>query len=234
MNNTFRCTNISKSYRSAKSTLVVLDQISIALNGGEIGMLMGPSGCGKTTLLMIAGGILDPDKGSCEVNGRAISNMNSIEKINFRAGHISFIFQHLNLFPCLTASENIALPLMIDGTDKEMAVSKAHELMVRLELDAHLDSGLDVLSGGQKQRVAIARALIRAPALIICDEPTSNLDHQTSDLVFAVMREYAHSRNCAFLISTHDHRILPYANEVYEFNKGKINAKNSQPFEAIA
>ena len=219
MDNSFHCSNIYKSLPDAKSTSPVLNNISLSLKAGEIGMLVGPSGCGKTTLLMIAGGILEPDQGNCEVNGRKLFTMDQQEKVSFRANHISFIFQHLNLFPCLSACENVALPLMIDGIKRDRAQDMAKDLMTRFELGAHLDAELDLLSGGQKQRVAIARALIRAPTLILCDEPTSNLDQDTSDLVFSIIKEYAKFKKCTFLISTHDHRILRHANQILEFAK---------------
>ena len=219
MNYSLRCINVEKSYQISKTVLPVLNKVNFSLQAGSIGMLMGPSGCGKTTLLMIAGGILAPDAGSCQVNGHELSLLNQQEKVRFRARHISFVFQHLNLFPYLTACENIALPLMIDGVNRDAALLLAKELMNRFQLEAHLDSEMDVLSGGQKQRVAIARALIRAPALVICDEPTSNLDRATTDLVFSIIKEYAQFKQCAFLIATHDHRVLPYANQVHEFNR---------------
>ncbi len=214
---TLRCTGVTKIYRAGISTVTVLDNFSLILNQGEIGMLMGASGCGKTTLLMIAGGILDPDKGSCEVCEDDLYSMPLKKKVAFRASNISFLFQHLHLFPALSALENLALPLLIDGISPEEAYKQARQLMIRLGLEIHIYSKLDNLSGGQKQRVAMGRALIRAPRLIICDEPTSNLDHDSTDLVFSLIQEYAETKGCTFLISTHDHRITRHADKIYEF-----------------
>lgn len=214
---TLRCMGISKDYRLGTSTLTVLDNFSLALYPGEIGLLMGPSGCGKTTLLMIVGGILIPDAGVCHVCDQDIFRMQSQKKVDFRAAHISFLFQHLHLFPALSALENMALPLLIDGVSQEIAYQKAKYLMIRLGLEIHINSKLDTLSGGQKQRIALGRALIRAPRLILCDEPTSNLDTDSTDVIFSIIEEYAKTQGCTFLISTHDHRIRPYADTIVEF-----------------
>lgn len=195
----------------------VLDNFSLTLQPGEIGMLMGPSGCGKTTLLMTMGGILAPDEGSCYVCGQDIYNMSPSKKVAFRSEHISFLFQHLHLFPALSALENVALPLLIDGVEPLIAHEKARLLMMRLGLEMHVKSKLDVLSGGQKQRIAMGRALIRAPRLILCDEPTSNLDKKSTALVFSILQEYASIEGCTFLISTHDYRIISYADKVLDF-----------------
>ncbi|MGM9452427.1 ABC transporter ATP-binding protein [Legionella bozemanae] len=211
------CMGITKTYQTGTTTLSVLDNFSLALNPGEIGMLMGASGCGKTTLLMIAGGILSPDQGICAVCGNDLYKMSPKKKVAFRAAHISFLFQHLHLFPALSALENLALPLLIDGESPEKAHQKAKQLMIRLGLEIHIHSKLDTLSGGQKQRIAMGRALIRAPRLILCDEPTSNLDRDSSDLVFSLIREYAQMYECTFLISTHDYRIMSHANKILEF-----------------
>ena len=212
-----QCTNISKSYASHASTTTVLDNFSFQLHPGEIGMLMGPSGCGKTTLLMIMGGILIPVRGTCALLGFDLFNMSAKERIPFRAAHISFLFQHLHLFPALSALENLALPLLIDGIPQEIALQQAKELMIKLGLELHIHSKLDILSGGQKQRVAMGRALIRAPHLVLCDEPTSNLDQDSTRLIFSIIEEYAKTKGCAFLISTHDYRVTSFANTIVQF-----------------
>lgn len=212
-----RCEGLSKTYLLGASAVCVLDNFSLELQRGEIGMLMGPSGCGKTTLLMIVGGILTPDKGVCNVFGEDLYNMPATNKVAFRAKHISFLFQHLHLFPALSALDNLALPLLIDGVEPALARQKAKNLMIKLGLEIHLYSELDTLSGGQKQRIAMGRALIRAPSLILCDEPTSNLDQDSAQMVFSIIHDYAKTAGCSFLISTHDPRILKYANKIVEF-----------------
>jgi ABC-type lipoprotein export system ATPase subunit len=132
------------------------------------------------------------------------------------------LFQHLHLLPALSALENMALPLLIDGISPERAHQEAKKMMIRLGLEIHIDSKLDTLSGGQKQRVAMGRALIRAPRLILCDEPTSNLDEQSTHLVFSIIRDYAQIAGCSFLISTHDYRITSYSDKIVTF-KGLNN-----------
>src|SRR3990167_221317 len=211
------CINLSKTYVTGSSAISVLDNFSLTLYPGEIGMLMGPSGCGKTTLLMIAGGVLYPDKGRCLVCNQDILKYPAEEKVNFRAKKIGFLFQHLHLFPALSAIENVALPLLIDGVQYAFAINTARELMIQLGLEIHLQSELNILSGGQKQRIAIARALIRAPQLILCDEPTSNLDENITHIVFSMIQQYAKDKQCTFLISTHDYRITHYANKILHF-----------------
>jgi ABC-type lipoprotein export system ATPase subunit len=214
---TVQCIGISKDYFVGAAAVSVLDDFSLELNQGEIGMLMGPSGCGKTTLLMIVGGILVPDKGLCKICDHDLFNMSAQKKVAFRAAYISFLFQHLHLFPALSALENLALPLLIDGIDRDSACQQAEQLMIRLGLEMHVHSTLDTLSGGQKQRIAMGRALIRAPRLILCDEPTSNLDQESANIVFSIIQDYAKNEGCTFLISTHDHRITSHANVMFEF-----------------
>lgn len=227
---TLTCRQLAKTYQLGASSVSVLDGFSLTLYPGEIGMLMGPSGCGKTTLLMIAGGVLHPDRGDCIVRERNLFTMSPKEKVAFRASHISFIFQHLHLLPALSALDNLALPLLIDGVSKEEARAQARELMRRLGLELHMESSLDVLSGGQKQRIAMGRALIRAPSLILCDEPTSNLDIDSTEIVFSLIRDYAMQQGCTFLISTHDYRIMNYADTIVEFqgmNRYQLRTKDA-------
>lgn len=219
---TLECKSIFKAYKAGTLAVPVLENFSLTLTSGEIGMLMGPSGCGKTTLLMVAGGVLDPDQGTCRICEQDVYAMEANAKIAYRATHISFMFQHLYLLPALTALENVALPLLIDGVTKEHAHQEARVLMMRLGLEQHLESKLDVLSGGQKQRIAVGRALIRAPRLILCDEPTSNLDKESTEIVFSLIKDYANHQGCTFLISTHDYRITTYADKIFEF-KGLNN-----------
>ena len=219
INNTktiLQCINISKKYCQGMVSTTVLENFSLTLMQGEIGLLMGPSGCGKTTLLMIAGGILMPDHGTCKVCEHDIFDMPAKNKILFRATYISYIFQHLHLFPALSTLENLALPLLIDGDIPAIAYNKARLLMQALDLDLNEQTPLDYLSGGQKQRIAIGRALIRAPRLILCDEPTSNLDHANAHLVFKVILNYIKIFGCTFLIGTHDNRIAHYATKIFE------------------
>ncbi|OGV26277.1 MAG: hypothetical protein A3F18_03790 [Legionellales bacterium RIFCSPHIGHO2_12_FULL_37_14] len=217
--NVLECLGIYKSYATKASTTLVLENYSLSLKSGEIGMLMGPSGCGKTTLLMIAGGILTPEKGICKVYDQDIYALPHSLKVNFRAKNISFVFQHLHLLPALSAAENMALPLLIDGMEREIALEAANKMMMNLGIEKFINSKLDDLSGGQKQRIAIGRALIRKPKLVLCDEPTSNLDNKSAEVVFEIFQDYAKNHDSTFLICTHDQRIAHYAHMIFEFNR---------------
>jgi putative ABC transport system ATP-binding protein/lipoprotein-releasing system ATP-binding protein len=166
---------------------------------------------------MIAGGILIPDAGTCYLCEQDLFSMPTQQKVSFRAQHISFLFQQLHLFPALSALENVALPLLIDGVERHLALQKATELMQNLGLEQHISSPLEILSGGQKQRIAMGRALIRESRLILCDEPTSNLDKESSQAIFAMIQDYAKNKRCTFLICTHDQRITHYADKIIEF-----------------
>lgn len=225
---TLNCSNIAKTYSQGITTTSILEDFSFNLHAGEVGMLMGPSGCGKTTFLMIAGGLLAPDKGTCFVCSQDLLSMSAKQKVIFRGAHISFVFQHLHLLPALSALENLALPLLVDGVASTHAYKQARHLMIRLGLEVHLHSKLDDLSGGQKQRIAIGRALIRTPRLILCDEPTSNLDLESTHIVFSIIEDYAKNEGCSFLISTHDHRVTQKADKICEFkglNDYKVTCK---------
>lgn len=181
-------------------------------------MIIGPSGSGKTTLLMIAGGLVPPDTGQCRVLNNNIYALSAADKTQFIAKHIGFVFQRINLFSSLSAIENIALPLIVDGMRWDEALPKAEELMILFDLKQHLSSPIQILSGGQKQRIAIARAIIRSPNLIICDEPTSNLDKKTALITLEIMKRCAIERICTFLISTHDPQIFGKADKILELS----------------
>ncbi len=215
---TLLCKNLSKNYIIDEVTIPVVSDIDLTIKQHEIAIVMGPSGCGKTTLLMMLGGLLDPSSGQCELLGSDLSKMELSEKVAFRARHIGFVFQQINLFSCLSAIENVAMPLIIDGVDWDQALYYAHELMIQFELKMHLHSKLGILSGGQRQRIAIARAIIRSPSLIICDEPTSSLDTQTAINTLSIMKECAIERKSAFLIATHDPKIAKMADTFLELN----------------
>lgn len=208
------CEQISKAYTGFDKSIPVLSNINLTLDRGEIGIVVGPSGCGKTTFMMITGGMLPPDTGKCVLLGTDIYAIPQADKVRFRAKHIGFVFQQLNLFTSLLALENIAMPLIIDGVDWDEALFNAHELMVQFGLKNHTHAKIDELSGGQKQRVAIARAIIRSPTLIICDEPTSNLDAASAIATLEIMQQCSIDRGCTFLMSTHDVNLLKKADKV--------------------
>jgi len=185
-------------------------------------MVIGPSGCGKTTLISILSGILDQDAGECEVLGRNVRAMGERERVSFRGRSIGFVFQLFNLLPALTAAENVAVPLLLARRRRREALGKANRLLESVGLGERQDALPGQLSGGQQQRVAIARALIHEPRLVICDEPTSNLDHQTGHDMMRLLRGLASQAERSLVVVTHDTRILEFADRVARMDDGRI------------
>jgi len=185
-------------------------------------MLVGPSGCGKTTLISVITAILDQDSGNCEVFGRDLQRMSQSERARFRGVSIGFVFQLFNLLPALTAVENVAIPLLISGTCRRRAEARAGEVLEAVGLGTRLSDRPAQLSAGQQQRVAIGRALVHDPKLIVCDEPTSNLDHESGRSVMEVLRDVAKSPNRTLIVVTHDPRIFEFADRIARMDDGKI------------
>ncbi len=223
-----RCQNLTKTYDTGGQIVTALSNINLDIPMGELMMLVGPSGCGKTTLISVIAGILDQDSGICELFGENLQRLSSKEKLKFRAKHIGFVFQAFNLLPALNAAENVAIPLIINGMNRHLAVRKAIELLSQVGLGERWTSLPSQLSGGQQQRVAIARALIHNPRLIVCDEPTSALDHETGLNVMHLLKSVALQNDRSLVIVTHDARIFEFADQVAEMDDGHIiNVKNA-------
>jgi putative ABC transport system ATP-binding protein len=189
---------------------------------GELLMIAGPSGCGKTTLISVITTILSHDAGQCHVLGRDLQRMDERARAYFRRKSIGFVFQLFNLLPALTAAENVAVPLLIEGVPWESAKTRANELLRTIGLGARAASLPASLSGGQQQRVAIARAVVHDPALLICDEPTSNLDHQTGHAVMEMLRGLTIKSDRTVIVVTHDPRIFEFADRVARMDDGRI------------
>jgi len=173
-------------------------------------------------LISVMAGILDQDEGRCEVFGHDILHMRNSEKLNFRARNIGFVFQAFNLLPTLTAAENVAVPLIINGYKRLDAQQKAEAILARVGLGDRATSFPSQLSGGQQQRVAIARALVHNPRLIVCDEPTSALDHETGHHIMEMLREIALEKDRALVIVTHDARIFQFADRIAKMDDGHV------------
>jgi putative ABC transport system ATP-binding protein len=218
-----RCEHLIKSYHIGEQKVTALTGIDLTIHTGELMMLVGPSGCGKTTLISVMAGILDQDEGLCEVFGEDILHMRSGDKLNFRARNIGFVFQTYNLLPTLSAAENVAIPLIINGYKRREAQRKAEVLLDRVGLGTRVTSLPSQLSGGQQQRVAIARALVHNPRLIVCDEPTSALDHETGYQIMAILKEVALAKDRALVIVTHDARIFNFADRIARMDDGRID-----------
>ena len=217
-----RCDDIVKTYGTGSSQVVALRGIDLDVKAGELLMLVGPSGCGKTTLISVIAGILDPDSGECHVFGQDLPRMGNSEKTRYRGRTIGFVFQAFNLLPTLTAAENVAIPLLINGVSRGPAVAKAKELLAQVGLGDRTHSLPNQLSGGQQQRVAIARALVHDPKLIVCDEPTSALDHETGHKVMELLKAVALKADRALVIVTHDARIFEFADRIARMDDGRV------------
>jgi len=225
---------VSKSYASGAGLLRVLDGIEFDLHSGELVLMMGPSGSGKTTLLSIMGCILRPSAGSVRVRGREVTKLPEKALPQVRLAHIGFVFQSFNLFPALTAGENVALALDLKGIRGKEAKRRTGELLERVGLSSKGDSFPADLSGGQKQRVAIARALAGEPDIILADEPTAALDARSGHAVIEMLRELAHDHGRAVVIVTHDHRTRAFADRIVQLEDGRILAPPAPSLAVIA
>ena len=217
-----RCTNLIKTFGKGNSQVNALQGIDLDIAFGELLMLVGPSGCGKTTLVSIIAGILDPDGGECVLLGSDLQKMQLDERTRFRGKSIGFVFQAFNLLLSLTVAENVAVPLLIAGVNRKAAIAQAGKVLESVGLGDRKDAPAAQLSGGQKQRVAIARALVHQPKLIVCDEPTSNLDHAAGKQVMEILRRVATTPERAVLVVTHDPRIFEFADRIAHMDDGKI------------
>lgn len=201
---------------------MALRGVDLDVRCGELLMVVGPSGCGKTTLISLIAGILDQDSGECDVLGHELKKMGQREKTRFRGQSIGFVFQLFNLLPALSALENVSLPLLINKVSRNEAEARAENVLNAVNLGPRLDALPAKLSGGQQQRVAIARALVHNPKLIVCDEPTSNLDHEAGRSVMELLRGTARSADRALIVVTHDPRIFEFADRIAHMDDGKI------------
>ena len=215
---------LRKVYAQGEAAMVALDHVDIDILRGELTLLMGPSGSGKTTLLSILGGILRASAGHVAIEGHTIGEMNDATLSAFRLQHIGFVFQGFNLFPTLTAVQNVELALDLRGITGAAARAQATDWLDQVGLGAKLHSHPADLSGGQKQRVAIARALAGEPSLLLADEPTAALDSSSGHSVMQLMQRLALEHDRAVVIVTHDSRMESYANRIVHMADGRITS----------
>lgn len=208
-------------YKSGAQSYQVLQGINLDIHQGDIQLLMGPSGSGKTTLLSILAGILTPTAGNVWLLGHEITRMSRNQLAQFRLENIGFIFQGFNLFPALTASENVEVALKVKGIQGASARRRQSRLLLdKVGLGDRADQLPRDLSGGQKQRVAIARALAGNPRLIMADEPTASLDSHSGHAVIELLRQLAKEGNRTVLMVTHDPRLVDVADRVAQLEDG--------------
>ncbi len=211
-------------FQSGSQRFQALKNIDLDVYRGDIQLLMGPSGSGKTTLLSILGGILTPTAGSVSLLGQDLTRMSRSQLARFRLKNIGFIFQEFNLFPALTALENIVVALEMKGMKGRSAKQEALRLLEQVELEGKASSLPRDLSGGQKQRVAIARSLAGDPQFIMADEPTAALDSRSGQAVVALLRKLAKEHNRTVVMVTHDTRIIEEADRVVHIEDGLLQS----------
>src|SRR4051794_11709314 len=213
---------LSKVYSRGDQKIEALKEVSISLYRGQFASIMGPSGSGKSTLLHIIGGLDRPTSGSVKLDGQAIESYSDDKLSAFRRRRLGFVFQFFNLLPTLSAIENVALPLLLDGKSMSSVSSRAGELLELMGLGARMHHRPDQLSGGEMQRVAIARALVTDPLLILADEPTGNLDTKTGTLVLELLSSIARDRGNSIIMVTHDPRAASYGTRLICLRDGLI------------
>ena len=221
-----RIENVYKAYGSEDTLVKALDNVSLSLNKGEFVAIVGSSGSGKSTLLHILGGVDSPDSGKIFIQGEDISQYTEDELALFRRRKVGLVYQFYNLIPNLSIEKNISLPLILDKplifNKQKIDKDKLMNLAEKLGIKNKLNSFPHELSGGQQQRAAIARSLIYAPALLLADEPTGNLDRKNTDEIMSLL-QYAHKTyNQTILMVTHDERLALSASRIVELSDGKI------------
>jgi putative ABC transport system ATP-binding protein len=222
MQPSIRIRDVSKVYGQGESAVHALRKVSLDVESGEVLMMIGPSGSGKTTLLSIMGAILGATSGSVKLLGQEIAGMRESKLPDIRLANIGFIFQGFNLFPALTALENVEIALTLKGESKAKARGKAKDLLERVGMGDRAKHHPADLSGGQKQRVAIARALAGDPKIILADEPTAALDIESGKMVMEILSTLARDRGRAIVIVTHDSRVMQYGTRKVHIADGRL------------
>ncbi|MEZ6060435.1 MAG: ABC transporter ATP-binding protein [Planctomycetaceae bacterium] len=221
------CRQLTKNYGEGSAMVKALRGIDLDILPGQLTLLVGPSGCGKTTLISILAGTLEPTSGDLNVLDTELNRLSGRHRAAFRAKNVGFVFQQLNLLPALTAEENVAVPLAINGYSKRAAVKRAGEVLNSVGLGDRLRSLPSQLSGGQQQRVAIARALVHEPRLIVADEPTSAIDARTGHTIMELIRDMALQPDRVTLVVTHDSRIFSFADRIISLEDGLVSQAES-------
>jgi putative ABC transport system ATP-binding protein len=213
---------VKRTYRQGEVTVQALRGVDLEIEAGEFTALMGPSGSGKTTLLNLVGGLDTPTAGTVVVDGNDVSKMKSSELSKMRLHHLGFVFQAYNLIPVLTAYENAEFVLLLRGEAEKTRREKVLEILKEVGLDGMGDRRPSELSGGQQQRVAVARAIVGAPALVLADEPTANLDSKTGSELIETMHRLNEERGVTFVFATHDPKVMDHAKRVVRLVDGQV------------
>ena len=215
---------VSKTYTRGKQKVEVLTALDLEVAKGDFLALMGPSGSGKTTLLNLIGGLDQPTKGEVLVDGARIDNLGSSALAAWRARHVGFVFQFYNLMPMLTAQKNVELPLLLTKLSASERAQRAKIALTVVGLADRASHKPNELSGGQAQRVAIARALVADPTLLVCDEPTGDLDRKTADEILNLLQTLNREHGKTIIMVTHDPKAAEFATHQVHMDKGAVAA----------
>lgn len=226
-----RIEGLHKSYETSAGAFPVLKDVSLNITEGEFVAIMGPSGSGKSTFMNILGCLDAPSAGSYVLDGRPVAQLNKDELAALRNRTIGFVFQGFNLLPRMSLLDNVALPLIYNGTGRDERQQRAQEMLTKVGLERYFDSMPNKISGGQQQRVAIARALVNHPRLILADEPTGNLDSHTSEEVMALF-EALNQEGITIVLVTHEQDIAQHAKRQVRFFDGRIISDHATTHEA--
>ncbi|ACQ92863.1 ABC transporter related [Tolumonas auensis DSM 9187] len=216
---------LSKTYRTGEVESTALKSVSFSIQAGAFAAIVGPSGSGKSTLLNLIGCLDHPSNGSLLVCGSNVTTLSRTEAAHFRGENIGFIFQDFNLIPVLTVFENVEYPLlMVRNWPAEKRRERVLQMLEAVGMSEQADKKPDQISGGQKQRVAVARALVGEPKLVLADEPTANLDHDTAYRILNLMKQMRDNFGTTFLFSTHDPKIMQEAEQTFILEDGYLSA----------
>ncbi|MCU0640142.1 MAG: ABC transporter ATP-binding protein [Candidatus Krumholzibacteria bacterium] len=214
--------DLDKKYHRGNEVIDVLRGTNLDVARGEFVAFMGPSGSGKTTLLNLVGGLDEPTSGTIAIDGREINSLSRKELTRFRSQYIGFIFQMYNLIPVLTSFQNVQLPLLLTGLSRSERVKHVEAALDIVELSGRMKHYPSQLSGGEAQRVAIARAIVTDPVLLLCDEPTGDLDRQTGDGILELLKRLSKEFGKTILMVTHDPRAAAIADTILHLEKGVL------------
>lgn len=222
-----KLSGVSRTYQKGKERVEVLHNLNLEIPNGDFLAIMGPSGSGKTTLLNLLGGLDKPSSGSVVVGDAELSSMSNSQLSHWRSSNVGFIFQFYNLLPVLTAQKNVELPLLLtnfSGAERAKRAAIALDIVGLGERAKHYPREL---SGGQEQRVAIARAIVSDPALLLCDEPTGDLDRETADEILKLLQILNREHGKTIVMVTHDAQAAEYANRTLHCDKGTLEAREA-------
>ena len=215
--------NVVKRYTRGKQKVEVLHRLNLDIQAGEFLALMGPSGSGKTTLLNLIGGLDRPDEGEIVVSGERIDKLSNRQLARWRARNVGFVFQFYNLMPMLTAERNVELPLLLTNLSRARRRQNVQAALQLVGLSDRATHKPSELSGGQQQRVAIARALVADPSLLVCDEPTGDLDRHTAEEILNLMQTLNREQKKTIIMVTHDPKAAEYASRQVHLDKGQLD-----------